>query len=125
MVKGIGIDIAEVQRIKNAVEKYKDKFSGKIFTEEEVAYSMSLKNNEYVHLAARFAVKEAFSKAIGTGITKGFKFREVGVINKENGEPVLILTGDLAEKYGRYKFHVSISHTDTNAVAVVVMEEVE
>ena len=123
MVKGIGVDIVEVNRIKEAIEKYKDKFSGKIFTEDEIAYSMTFKNREYVHLAARFAVKEAFSKAIGTGITQGFRFREVGVLNKESGEPELILTGDLAEKYKSYLFHVSISHTETNAVAVVVMEE--
>lgn len=122
MVKGIGIDIIEVERIRSAIEKYRDKFSGKIFTEEEVNYSMSFKNREYVHLAARFAVKEAFSKAVGTGITQGFKMKEVGIINKESGEPEIVLSGDLAEKYGKNKFHVSISHTETNAVAVVIME---
>jgi holo-[acyl-carrier protein] synthase len=123
MIKGIGVDIVEVQRIKDAIEKYKEKFSGKIFTEEEIAYSMTFKNREYVHLAARFAVKEAFSKAVGTGITQGFRFKEVGVVNKESGEPELVLTGDLAEKYGHYHFHVTISHTEINAVAVVVLEE--
>jgi holo-[acyl-carrier protein] synthase len=123
MINGIGTDIIEVQRIKEAIEKYKDKFTGKIFTQEEIDYSMSFKNREHVHLAARFAVKEAFSKAIGTGLTQGFKLNEVSIKNKESGEPELILTGGLAEKYSNYKFHVTISHTESTAVAVVIMEE--
>lgn len=123
MIKGIGVDIVEVLRIKDAVEKYKEKFSGKIFTDAEIEYSMSFKNREYVHLAARFAVKEAFSKAVGTGITQGFRFKEIGTVNKPSGEPEIVLTGDLAEKYSGFEFQVSISHTETNAIAVVLMQE--
>lgn len=123
MIKGIGIDIVEVERIREAIEKYRDRFRDKIFTEEEIMYSMEFKGKEYVHLAARFAVKEAFSKAIGTGITQGFRFREISVRNLPSGEPILILSGNMREKYGKYQFHISISHTDSNAVAVVVMEE--
>ncbi len=123
MIKGIGIDIVEVERIREAIEKYKDRFRDKIFTEEEINYSMEFKGKEHVHLAARFSVKEAFSKAIGTGITQGFRFREISVRNLPSGEPILILSGNMREKYGQYQFHISISHTDTNAVAVVVMEE--
>lgn len=123
MIRGIGIDIVEVERIRDAVEKYKDRFRDKIFTQEEINYSMEFKGKEYVHLAARFAVKEAFSKAIGTGLTQGFRFREISVRNLQSGEPILILSGKLQEKYGKYQFHISISHTETNAVAVVVMEE--
>lgn len=123
MIKGIGIDIIEVSRIKEAIEKYKDRFQNKIFTQEEINYSLQFKGKEYVHLAARFAVKEAFSKAIGTGITQGFKFLEISTQNLESGEPILVLSGNTLEKYQNFKFHISISHTETNAVAVVVMEE--
>jgi holo-[acyl-carrier protein] synthase len=123
MIKGLGIDIVEVERIQTAVEKYADKFLNRIYTKEEIEYSESFKNKKYVHLAARFAVKEAFSKAIGTGITQGFKFNEITTINKESGEPKIILDGNMKEKYGDYSFLVSISHTDSTAVAVVIMEE--
>jgi len=123
MIKGIGIDIVEVERIRQSIEKYKDRFRDKIFTEEEINYSMEFKEKEYIHLAARFAVKEAFSKAIGTGITQGFRFREISVRNLPSGEPILILSGNTREKYGKYNFHISISHSETNAVAVVIMEE--
>ncbi|MGB9702138.1 MAG: holo-ACP synthase [Candidatus Kapaibacteriota bacterium] len=123
MIKGLGIDIVEVERIQTAVEKYADKFLNRIYTKEEIEYSESFKNKKYVHLAARFAVKEAFSKAIGTGITQGFKFNEICTINEESGEPKIILDGNMKEKYGDYSFLVSISHTDSTAVAVVIMEE--
>jgi holo-[acyl-carrier protein] synthase len=123
MIKGLGIDIVEVERIQNAIEKYKDKFLNKIFTQEEIEYSESFKSKKYVHFSARFAVKEAFSKAIGTGITQGFKFNEIMTINEQSGEPKIVLKDNMKEKYGDFSFFVSISHTDSNAVAVVIMEE--
>ncbi len=76
-----------------------------------------------MHYAARFAAKESFSKAIGTGITKGFKFKEFGIENEPSGKPNCVLSGGALEKYGHLKFHVSLSHTDNNAVAFIVLEE--
>ena len=75
-----------------------------------------------MHYAARFAAKEAFSKAIGTGITEGFKFKEIGIRNEENGKPLVELQGGLKEKWGDCLVHVSLSHTEGNAVAYIVME---
>ena len=69
--------------------------------------------------------KEAFSKAIGTGLTQGFKFVEVGIRNEKSGLPVLELSGGMFEKWGDYKIHVSLSHTRGNAIAVVIMEKID
>ncbi len=123
MIIGIGMDLVEVERIKNAIEKYGDRFKNRIYTEREIEYSEQFGDNKYLHYAARFAAKEAFSKAIGTGITKGFKFKEVGVANEKNGKPYLVLEGDLSEKWGDYASLISLSHTDSNAAAFVVLEK--
>jgi holo-[acyl-carrier protein] synthase len=122
MINGIGTDIVEVERIKNSIEKYGKRFLDRIFTQTEQEYSESFNQNKYVHYAARFAAKESFSKAIGTGITRGFKFREVGIVNERSGKPRVELSGEMLEKYGGYDISVSLSHTGSNAVAFVVME---
>jgi len=76
-------------------------------------------------LAGRFAVKEAFSKAIGTGIRQGFVWNTVGVVNEPSGKPTIELTGVLWERWGKYTIHVSISHTENYAMAMVVIEDTE
>ena len=122
MIIGIGTDIVEVERIKNSIEKYGKRFLDRIYTETEQKYSESFNDNKYVHYAARFAAKESFSKAIGTGLTRGFKFREVGIVNEKSGNPQMILDGGMKEKWGDTSIHVSLSHTDNNAIAYVIME---
>ena len=124
MILNTGVDIIEVERIKEVLEKFGERFQKRIYTQTEIDYCESYKDTKYVHYAARFAAKEAFSKAIGTGITQGFKFNEIGIRNEKSGMPVLELTGDLAEKWGKYKVHISLSHTKENAIAFVVMEEI-
>lgn len=123
MVYGIGTDLVAVSRIKDSVEKYGERFLKKIFTEREIEYCNRFKDTEHLHFAARFAAKEAFSKAIGTGMAQGFKFKEVGIKNLKSGKPEIELFGGLAEKYGALISHVSLSHTDTDALALVVLEE--
>ncbi len=122
MIFGIGTDIIEVDRIRDAVDKYGKRFRDRIFTEQEQEYCESFHDNKYLHYAARFAAKESFSKAIGTGLTKGFKFSEVEVRNESNGKPLVKLYGDTAEKYGAYIIHISLSHTAGNAVAYIILE---
>ncbi|PKL84736.1 MAG: holo-[acyl-carrier-protein] synthase [Ignavibacteriae bacterium HGW-Ignavibacteriae-1] len=122
MIFGIGTDIVDVERIKQAIESYGQRFLDRIYTDTEQEYSESFNDKKYVHYAARFAAKESFSKAIGTGITKGFKFREVGIKNEASGKPVMMLEGEMLERYGKYKIHVSLSHTDANAIAYILME---
>jgi len=124
MILNTGVDIIEVERIKEVLEKFGERFQKRIYTQTEIDYCETFKDTKYVHYAARFAAKEAFSKAIGTGITQGFKFNEIGIRNEKSGMPVLELFGDLAEKWGKYKVHISLSHTKDNAIAFVVMEEI-
>lgn len=123
MIFGIGNDIIAVERIKKSIENYGERFLNKVFTPNEISYCELYGDQKYVHYAARFAVKESFSKAVGTGLTKGFKLNEVGVINEKSGKPKLILIGDLSEKYSKYISHVTISHSDEYAIAMVVLEE--
>lgn len=122
MIFGIGTDIIEVARIKDAVDKYGERFKNRIFTEKEQEYCESFNDNKYLHYAARFAAKESFSKAIGTGLTRGFKFIEVEVRNENNGKPYVTLYGETAEKYKAYLIHISLSHTESNAIACIIME---
>jgi holo-[acyl-carrier protein] synthase len=123
VVKGIGTDIVNIQRIKNAVSKFKSKFQEKIFTKDEWAYCWH-KKNPYPSLAARFAAKEAVFKALGTG--KGSaKWVDVEVRLDLNGKPSVFLTGTAAEiARSQYisNFSLSISHCSDYAVAFVVAE---
>lgn len=123
MIVGIGTDIIEVERIREIAEKFGKRFLDRIYTPIEQEYCESFKDTKYVHYAARFAMKESFSKAIGTGITEGFKFKEVGIVNEKNGKPLVVLDGELKKKWGKYKTHISLSHTRGNAVAYLIIEE--
>jgi len=123
MIIGIGTDIIEINRIQKAIEKYGEKFLKRIFTETEQKYCEQFKDTKYLHYAARFAAKEAFSKAIGTGITEGFKFSEIGIRNEPNGKPVIELTGSLAKQWANCITLVTLSHTDNNALAFVIIEQ--
>lgn len=123
MIIGIGTDIIETSRIQSAIEKYGKRFLNKLFTETEQEYSEQFNDTKFVHYAARFAAKEAFSKAIGTGITQGFKFRDVGVENLKSGQPIIVLDGEMKEKYGHLKVHITLSHSDNYSVAYVILED--
>lgn len=125
MIYGIGTDIIETSRIQSAVEKYGDRFLSRIYTPLEIEYCNSFNDTRFVQFAARFAAKESFSKAIGTGITQGFKFKEISIQNLESGKPEVILDGELKNKYGHLKIHISLSHSDTNSVAFLILENVD
>lgn len=123
MIKGIGIDLIEVDRIRKAIEHYGKRFLERVFTQTEIQYCETFNENKYIHYAARFAVKEAFSKAIGTGLTNGFKLNNIGIRNETNGFPAIELFDILKEKYSVYRTNVSISHIKNFAIAVVTVEE--
>lgn len=124
MIYGIGHDLVEVERIKKSIDKLGDRFKNKIYTETEIEYCDQFKLNAYLHYAARFAAKEAFSKAIGTGFREGFNMKEVGVKNKKTGQPEIVLTGTMKERWGYLKSNLTMSHTDKNAVAFVTLEKI-
>src|SRR5437667_1973282 len=117
MIKGIGIDIIEVKRIKNLMEKYGDKFFHRILTDNEISYCKSFANPE-VHFAGRFASKEAYSKAIGTGVSKDFRWKDIEILNDALGKPYI---KHLKENdYSKLHYEVSISHTKDYGCAVVI-----
>lgn len=117
MIVGIGIDIIELERIQKMLDG-KLKFMERILTEKEREVASSLKGKRLVEfVGGRFAAKEAYSKAVGTGIGKEVSFLNIEVLNDEKGKPILI-----ADTMNR--IHLSISHSDQFAVAQVVLESV-
>jgi len=123
-VIGIGVDLVECDRIERSLERFGEKFLRRVFTEGEIEYSMSMKFPAR-HLAARFAAKEAVSKAFGTGIGKAMGWRNIDIRKKKNGEPFLVFSGpaqELATKRGVTSAMITLSHTDHHAMACVVLE---
>jgi holo-[acyl-carrier protein] synthase len=126
VIFGTGIDTIEVDRIRNAIETYGEQFLKRIYSEEEVAYC-NWKPNSYEHFAARFAAKEAFSKALGTGWRRGFIWREVSVRNLRTGQPFIHLYPTMQERAERligreFRIHVSLTHTKQMAEAIAMIE---
>lgn len=124
MILGTGIDIIEVDRIRASHEKFGERFLKRILKPAEIAYCLSHKNPA-PHLAARFAAKEAISKAFGTGIGHQLGWQDMEIGRKESGEPFVILHDNgqkLLAQRGGSKVHVSLSHTVNYAAAVVVLE---
>src|SRR6266478_2471532 len=123
-VIGIGVDLVEVARIQHSVERFGEKFLHRVFTDGEIEYSMSMKFPAR-QLAARFAAKEAVSKAFGTGIGKAMGWRNIDVRKKPSGEPYLVFSGpaqELAAKRGVASALITLSHTEHHAMASVVLE---
>jgi len=116
---GTGIDLVENARIAASIEKFSDAFLHRLFTAGELAYCQP-KHNPIPHYAARFAAKEAVSKAFGCGIGAELGWLDIEVIRDESGAPSVLLHGagrELAEKRGVRRILLSLSHTDTYAVA--------
>jgi holo-[acyl-carrier protein] synthase len=124
MIVGTGIDIAEVPRIREAIERHGERFIKRIFTEGEIQYCES-KANRVERYAARFAAKEAGMKAIGTGWNHGVRWRDIEVARKPGGRPTLLLHGKAAEfaaKLGATNIALSLTHTEEEAMAQVILE---
>ncbi|MBA4055351.1 MAG: holo-[acyl-carrier-protein] synthase [Marivirga sp.] len=124
MILGVGIDMIEVDRVLDKIDK-NNRFKEKIFSEKEIAFCES-KTNKGENYAARFAAKEAFLKATGLGLTLGYELAEVEVVNDENGKPLLNLHGNFKAKAIQNnwnKIHLSISHLQSIACAVVIIEQ--
>lgn len=114
----VGVDVIEIARIQRALDDFGERFLRKVYTERE----RDRYGARVSELAARFAAKEATSKALGTGI-RGIRWREMEVLSNRRGKPVLVLHGSAAaraEKLGLMAFDVSLSHSRTDALAFVV-----
>jgi holo-[acyl-carrier protein] synthase len=123
-VIGIGVDLVECERIQHSLDRFGDRFLRRVFTNGEIEYSTTMKFPAR-HLAARFAAKEAVSKAFGTGIGKSMGWRDIDVRKKESGEPYLVLSGgaeELAKARGVTNSLITLSHTDHHAMAMIVLE---
>jgi len=124
VIVGIGIDLAEVDRIREAIERHGRRFIDRIYTEKEIAY-VERKANKYERYAARFAAKEAGMKAVGTGWKRGVRWRDFEVTNLPSGRPTLQLHGEaakFAENLGVRNIALSITHTAAQGMAIVILE---
>ena len=125
MIFGTGLDIIEIDRIKKSLEKYSPRFESKIFTDGEINYCQS-QIDPGKHFAARFAVKEAVSKSLGTGITHEVGFKDIEVVNQTSGKPIVKMGGRgkiLFEKLNLKFIHISISHDRHYAIAHAIAEQ--
>ncbi len=113
-----GTDIIEISRIQEALEKYEEKFKLEIFTDNEVKYCESHKNQKYQHYAARFSAKEAIFKAISNKLDKNYSWRDFEIINNNIGKPEVFLKTMIPEIES---IDVSLSHCKEYAVASVVV----
>ena len=124
MILGIGTDLAEVDRIRAAIERFGGRFTSRIYTPAEAAYA-ERKANRYERYAARFAAKEAGMKAIGTGWSNGIRWQDFEVANLPSGKPTLCLHGrarEIADEMGVREISLSLTHTANVAMAVVILE---
>jgi holo-[acyl-carrier protein] synthase len=123
-VIGIGVDLTRIERFQRFLDRERHAVIERIFTAQEQKYALS-KRHPAPHLAARFAAKEAFLKALGTGLRLGIRWQDIGVINDELGCPSLQLSGraaELLEDRGGTRTFLSYSHDGLYAVATVVLE---
>ena len=120
-----GVDIIEIQRMKKSLATNGEIFRDKVFTQREIEYCEKRKVVKYQSYAARFAAKEAVSKAFGTGISGGIDWKDIEVINDSNGKPEVVLSGMAQEVFKSIRakdISLSLSHCENYAVAYVVIE---
>ena len=124
MILGAGIDLIEVARIASSFEKFGERFVNRILLPDEIAYCLSHRKPS-PFLAARFAAKEAISKAFGTGIGAQLGWQDLEIRRKESGEPFVVLHGkgrDLFEARGAKSLHISLTHTENYAAVTAILE---
>ena len=125
MIYGTGVDIVKIDRIERVIKKWGDRFIDRVFTQDEKKFCLR-RVRPYPAFALRFAAKEAFSKALGTGMKKGVFWRDIEVFHFKSGKPGLNIYGtsrSLCEKEKIKSFHVSLSDEDEYGVAMVILEK--
>jgi holo-[acyl-carrier protein] synthase len=124
LIVGMGVDIAEVDRIRAAIERHGETFLRRLYTAKEREYCEQFKNR-YERYAGRFAAKEAGMKALGTGWRRGVRWVDLEVVREKSGRPNLALAGEaakIAAQLGVRHIALSITHTETQALAQVIFE---
>ncbi|MGQ9693143.1 MAG: holo-ACP synthase [Thermodesulfobacteriota bacterium] len=125
MIYGVGIDIVQIRRIEEALRRWGERFQNKVFTSGEVIYCQQ-KRNAAANYAARFAAKEAFVKALGVGMRRGIRWREIEVARGPLGKPLLKISGraqELCQKEGIKAIFVSLTHDQDYSSALVILEK--
>ena len=127
MIIGIGNDLIDIRRVEKTLERHKERFTNRIFTEVEQAKS-DKRLNRAASYAKRFAAKEACSKALGTGLSRGVFWRDMGVVNLPGGKPTLALTGGAAKRLAEITpdghepdIHLTITDDFPLAQAIVII----
>ena len=123
---GIGTDIVNIKRIENSIKRSGSVFKNRIFSKSEISYCENKKNSSAFY-AKRFAAKEAFSKALGTGIRKGVNLKNIEITNNSNGKPYILLSGNLPDllkkkvNNKKYEIYLSLSDDKPWAQATVII----
>ena len=128
MIIGIGSDLCNIERIQRSLDRFGEKFEARVFTDVERAKAASRPFTRAGTYAKRFAAKEAFSKAVGTGFKRGVFMKDIGVVNKASGEPTLALSGgakqrldDMTPQGHAASIHLTMTDDHPFALAVVVI----
>ena len=131
MIVGIGSDLCNIERIQNSLDRWGDRFLNRVFTEVERAKAASRHHTIAGTLAKRFAAKEAFSKAVGTGFKRGVFMKDIGVVNARSGQPTLALSGGAKARLDAItppghgaRIHLTMTDDHPWAQAFVVIEAV-
>ena len=129
MIIGIGSDLCNIERIQNSLERFGDRFVARVFTETERRKAETRPFTRAGTYAKRFAAKEAFSKAVGTGFKRGVFMRDIGVVNLASGAPTLALSGGAKERLDALippghapRIHLTMTDDHPFAMAVVIIE---
>ena len=125
MIQGIGIDLVENERIEKIINKWGQKFLQRVFSDGEINYC-GRHIQSSLHYGARFAAKEAFLKALGIGLGRGVKLREIEVVHDDQGKPDLTLHGEAGQQIEQRqitRIHLSLTHTKNYATAIVILEK--
>jgi holo-[acyl-carrier protein] synthase len=124
VIIGLGVDIAEIDRVRDAIARHGQRFLDRVFTPSEIAYC-NRHRNRAERFAGRFAAKEATMKALGTGWTNGVRWVDIEVIRLPTGRPTIALRGaalEIGERLGLRQASVSITHSGNTAFAQVIFE---
>ncbi|MCX7922771.1 MAG: holo-ACP synthase [Clostridia bacterium] len=120
-----GVDIIEIDRIKRSIETGNTRFRDRVFTRNEIQYCEERNVSKYSSYAARFAAKEAVSKAFGTGVGNSMGWQDIEVVNDQRGSPNVLLHGkakELFNEMGGSDICISLSHCDSHAIAYVIIQ---
>jgi len=125
MIYGIGTDLVEVNRMEKIIQRWGERFTEKVYSQDEIDYC-TRKAYPAIHYAARFAAKESFLKSLGIGLGMGVSLKDIEVINNAQGNPQLKMNERIRkvlDTHGITSVHISMTHTREHAHAVVILEQ--